>query len=146
MKIRSLGEREIPALSEFLIDQFHSEFSESLPPVNREKVIRTVYSTWKNGRVLVVDDGEIKGSLGLFRTGPWYSDAEHYQDQWFFVSKDKRNFKVSAALLKAAQIVAEKDGLPLRVAASVGGRVHVMDRLFRRAGFKRIGGLYEEQK
>ena len=153
MKIRRLGEREIPRVVEFLIERFHAEFADGLPPVSRAKVVATVYGVWRDGFILVAEDagaaggGEIVASIGVIASAPWFSDEARPTDVWTYVAPEARGGPVRGALLDAAcRLAADRWQAMLRVGASVGGRHAAKDRLMRRHGFQRIATLYEKQE
>jgi len=148
MKIRRIAEREIPRVVEFLTGRFHAEFADSLPPVDRPKVVATVYGVWREGFVLVAEDeGTIVASIGVVPSAPWFSSEARPSDVWFYIAPAARGGPVRGILLDAAcRLAADRWQALLRVGASVGGRHEAKDRLMRRHGFRRIATLYEKQE
>lgn len=147
MKIRRLAEREIPRIVEFLVNRFHAEFADTLPPVNPQKVVASAYGTWRDGVILIAeDDGAIVGSIALVPSGWWFSDAGFIADRWFYVAPEARGGPAWRALLDAAEGLSEREWKQkLRPGVSAGGRHDAKDRLFRRAGYDRVATLYEKK-
>jgi GNAT superfamily N-acetyltransferase len=148
LKVRRLPEREIPRVAEFLIERFHAEFAAELPPLNRPKVVATVYGVWKDGFILVAEeDDAIVASIGVIASAPWFSDEAHPVDVWTYLAPEARGGPVRGALLDAAsRLAADRWQRMLRIGASVGGRHEAKDRLMRRHGFRRVASLYEREE
>ena len=143
IEIARLREQDIPATAEFLIEEFHAEYADRLPPVNRQKVFVRVFGVWRDGFAFVARrDGEIVGSIGAVEVPYWYADATFFMDAWLYIARPVRSWALFSALMKPTEEWAAGKGKKLIIASTLGDEVDRKDALFDRAGFRRVGGVY----
>lgn len=104
--IASTDEPTFAAVFALLIEE-HAE--SGFAPLNPRKTAEVCFRTLQQGMSLVARDadGTIIGSMGLVRETFWYSDAEHLQDVWLYVTPAWRRRGVGTMLLKAARAIAD---------------------------------------
>jgi GNAT superfamily N-acetyltransferase len=135
---------ELREIVDFLIEDFHDRYRDTLPPADFGKVVLYVGNHIQNGVVFTARDpsGELCGVISGLVTCPWFSTHPHVAEGCFFVSPDMRGTGAGVALLRHLGDWADKRGLPLICAVSTGDEVERKDRFFERQGFTRIGGIY----
>ena len=82
--------------------------------LNAEKAFAEVDRLVSQGTVLVsVQDGEIRGSVGLYMPDWWYSDEVFVTDRWFFVHPAHRKSGHASRLIDGAKTVSDTLNVPL---------------------------------
>ena len=142
--VRRAGEADVPAIADFLIDRFHAEYADRLPPVNERRVLGQVHHYATQGAVFLWEDGGICGTISGVPRAYWFSDAEYIDEGWFYVAPDCRG-RPAFHLLRALADYADEMGLPAWASATMGDDVERKDRLFARYGFARVGGVYRKE-
>lgn len=126
-----------------LLEEMHEE--NGIEPLDVDKTAHRVARVIDEGVVLLlVREGEVIGTMGLFETSFWYTSAAHLTDQWTYVHPDYREPHHFSQLIAAARKVAAEAGLPFRPALVSPVRTEAKARLFRRRGFTMIGALFED--
>lgn len=148
MNIRQLGNNEgdLKKLLELLIGHFvpeHKMGPLSAINVNIEKGMKWVilnldYMTWG----IEDENGRLIGSLGLYKTSPWYSDSEYLADGWFYVLPEYRKTGVGKMLIEQAKQFAKEANLPLIIGVFTNEDTETKTQVMRKLGMTTVGGLF----
>lgn len=143
MKIEIAQRKDIIELVN-LLGEMYADNGLHLPEPNWIKVYKHAARLIDDGVVFTAkgDDGKIVGSLGLEIVPYWFADDLILADLWFFVRPSNRATRAAMGLLKTARQYADANQMPIRLSVFNGIDVERKDKLFERAGFPRVGGVY----
>lgn len=115
-------------------------------PVCAQKALSTIRDVIsKGGAAVVVEDGEIIGSVGVGPKQTWFSNYIFLGDYWFYVTPDKRASRAAVMLKKTAFEFAEKVGLDLVFAVFSIENAERKSKFFAR-DMTFLGGAFVKEK
>jgi len=148
VKIRKIQKTtdDFKALADFLIYNFGQEHNMGKLGANQGQNIPKgalwVTKCIEHGAWIAEEDGKIIGSIGIYKTTPWYSDTEYYTDGWFYVLPEHRLSKVGSSLLGMARIYAEEQEKPLVVNIFNMDDTENKIKALQKMGLKLIGATF----
>lgn len=92
--------------------------------------------------ILAVIDDKIVGMYGLEIDRYWWMKEYHISDYLWYVSPEHRDKNLGRGLISQAEGWAKERGLPFRPMVINQDRLAAKDRVFRMAGFSRVGSVY----
>lgn len=147
MIIRQLknDEEDLKAVLELLIGHFVPEHKMgTLSAINMD-VDKAVSWVIHNLNYVVwgIEDGDkLVGTLGLYRTSPWYSNSEYLADGWFYVLPEYRKTGVGKMLIDEAKKFAEEVKLPLIIGVFTSEDADTKAQVMKKLGLTMVGGLF----
>lgn len=110
--------------------------------VNETKALGVITQTINAGHCLITrDQGQVVGSMGLYRSQWWYSDDPVFFDQWFFVHPKHRSSGHALRLISAMKAISAQNKTPFVL--SVGTTVDTLEKLrFFRKHLQPFGGSF----
>lgn len=141
--LRTATGRDVSALYHCLIRYFDECKLYYPPPVESDVMLWGLVIIGQGRTVVAECDGKIIGSVGLeLGTFPW-NHAQHYLNSvWLFVEPEFRKGYTGIKLIRAAQQIAARSGLPLRMDEVWAYEIDRLATLKQRLGFHRIGGSF----
>lgn len=136
--IRQAKLNDLPRLCS-LASSAHDESPFPLAPIDADKLI---HNLMKSVVIVWERDDIIWGFTALNEGEFWYSKEKFLGDILTYVHPDGRKTKAARDLIKAAQQYARIKGLPLVMAPVNGVDVDRKDALYKRLGFRKLGGTY----
>lgn len=118
---------------------------------NREKADRRILEAIEAGLAVVIEeDGEITGTIGLEPIKMWHGDETMLTNLWIHTVPGHRSFAAWRLLVAVAREMAEEAGVKLRLGFEAHEDADRKHRLFGRAGrltldtwgFTPVGGTY----
>lgn len=102
-----------------------------------------VLNTMAQGYVAVAErHGRLIGVLGISRSSmPWNRRVAVFRDQFFYVPPKHRHRGTAEYLMKAAQMHAAKQQIPLFMAIITGQKTDHLERWYRLKGGTYVGGI-----
>lgn len=111
--------------------------------VNLEKGVKwVVFNVDQMAFGVMNDEGRLVGSLGLYRTSPWYSDSEYLADGWFYVLPEYRKTGVGKMLIDEAKKFANEVKLPLIIGVFTSEDAETKAQVMQKMGMTMVGGLF----
>lgn len=135
-------EEDIPKIFPLLVEMKRTS-NLNLPDLNPQKMYAALLQCVEEGVVFLgIEDGKVAGVLALKPGTHWFSDGVFLGDLVFYVGTAFRASTLGANLLRVASHYATMAGLPLMMAVVTGVDAERKHNLYRRIGFKPIGGVY----
>jgi ABC-type transport system substrate-binding protein len=126
-----------------LLREMHAE--NGLAPMD-ESMVRAALDRGINRDRAVIGvirgDGVIEASIGLFVGSWWYSQSQHCEDLWNFVSEPYRKSEHAKSLLQWAKYAAGFLEKPLLMGVLSNERTQAKIRLYERQLGPQIGALF----
>ncbi len=148
MKIRLVNKTpdDFKVLADFLIHNFGKEHNMGKLGANQghnlAKGALWVTKCMEHGAWVAIEEDKIIGSIGVYKTTPWYSDVEYYTDGWFYVLPEYRNSRVGSSLLGMARIYCEEQDKPLVVSIFNMDDTENKIKILQHMGLKLIGATF----
>lgn len=90
--------------------------SSDLPPLNPGKALQAIIEVIAEGvAIMVIQDGNILGSIGMMPGDYWYSDRPLMLDRWLYVMPQHRDGVVMKMLLEEVARIADRAGSDAQV-------------------------------
>jgi L-amino acid N-acyltransferase YncA len=135
-------EGDIPAIGRLLVEM-HQSSGLDMPPLSPGKIEATLEDVLATGIIFLgMRNGEVAGVLALKEASHWFSEGRFFGDVVFYVGLKHRQSALGPQLLRRASRYAKMRGLPLLMAVVNGVDVDRKDKLYKRLGFRHIGGVY----
>lgn len=95
-----------------LLEVMHQEYT-NIGRVDAAKARGAILDIIKAGGCIVSEkDGKIIGTVGIFKSTPWFSSDEIWSDQWFYVHPDHRADGHATRFIACLKAAANKEGRP----------------------------------
>lgn len=119
----------------------HGEYA-NIGRVDAAKARGAILDIIKSGGCIVAEqNGEIVGSVGIFKSASWFSSDEVWSDQWFFIHPDHRKHGLATQFIACLKAAANSENRPFVLSVNTTARTLTKLKYFKKH-MQQFGGSF----